>query len=128
MTLKVDKNVPLFNADYEMLYHTLENLLGNAIKFTNDGGEICLHVSYFPETARIRITVADNGIGIASEHQEYIFEKYVQMDASASKKYNGSGLGLALVKNWVQLHGGTVTVESEPRKGSTFTVEIPSDL
>ncbi|MCI8515074.1 MAG: DUF3365 domain-containing protein [Lachnospiraceae bacterium] len=128
LSMQVDKNVPLFNADYEMLYHTLENLLGNALKFTEENGQVSLRAAFLPEACRIRLSVRDTGIGIAKEYQEAVFDKFVQMDASASKRYNGSGLGLTLVKNWTKLHGGTVAVESEPGKGSTFTVEIPSDL
>lgn len=128
LSMQVDKDVPLFNADYEMLYHILENLLGNALKFTEEEGKVSLLVTFAAESRRIRLSIRDTGIGIAGEYQETIFDKFVQMDASASKRYNGSGLGLTLVRNWTKLHGGTVSVESELGKGSTFTVEIPSDL
>ncbi len=128
LTTQIEKDIPLFNADFEMLYHSIENLLSNAIKFTDEGGEIALTAAYLADAQQIAIRVTDNGIGIASEHLDSIFDKFVQMDTSASKRCNGSGLGLTLVKNWIQLHGGTVTVESTLGQGSRFTVTIPANL
>ena len=73
----------------------------------------------------VLIKVQDDGIGIAPEYLPYIFEKFVQVDSSSSRRYKGSGLGLALAKELTELHGGVITVESELNKGSTFTVILP---
>ncbi|MCI8514133.1 MAG: DUF3365 domain-containing protein [Lachnospiraceae bacterium] len=121
-------NVPLFVADSEMIFHILENLLSNAGKFTQEGGLVRLVVRYREEERRIEIRVEDNGIGIAREDQDRIFDKFIQSDRSVARRYGGSGLGLTLVKKWTELHGGDVSVESVPGAGSVFTVRIPSDL
>lgn len=124
----VMRETPLFVADSEMIFHILENLLSNAGKFTPPGGRVRLTVGYQKEKRRIEFRVEDNGIGIAREDQDRIFEKFIQSDRSVARRYGGSGLGLTLVKKWTELHGGEVFVESIPGKGSVFTVRIPSDL
>lgn len=124
----VTQEVPLFVADSEMIFHILENLLSNAGKFTPPGGRVKLTVGYRKEKRQVEFRVEDNGIGIAREDQDRIFEKFIQSDRSVARRYGGSGLGLTLVKKWTELHGGEVFVESIPGKGSVFTVRIPSDL
>ena len=69
--------------------------------------------------------MADNGIGIEKKDRERIFEKFMQADSSASRKYNGTGLGLSLAKEYVELHSGYITLESTPSKGSIFTIHLP---
>ncbi|HYL56449.1 MAG TPA: ATP-binding protein [Gemmatimonadales bacterium] len=111
-------------ADRGRLRQVLLNLLSNAIKFTTDGGRIALSAR-LEETGHVRIAVSDSGIGIAAEDQGKLFKEFVQLDASASRRYEGTGLGLALSKRLVELHGGTIGVDSELGKGSTFWFTLP---
>ena len=105
----------------------LENLASNAIKFTPDGGSIELRVAVDEATHVVTLSMADDGIGIAPEDQERIFERFVQVDSTSTRKYNGSGLGLALVREYGEMQGFAVTVESELGVGSTFVITIPVD-
>ncbi|RDB64466.1 histidine kinase [Gordonibacter sp. 28C] len=123
----IDPDVPLVTADFEKLRHVLENLCGNAVKFTLEGGTVRLSISYHPECGQVWMRVADTGIGIAKKDQRRIFDRFVQADSSASRSYNGTGLGLSLAKEYAEMHGGTISVESEPGGGSVFTVRIPVD-
>jgi len=106
-------------ADRGRLRQVLLNLLSNAIKFSTDGGRVTLSAR-LEDAARVRIAVTDRGIGIASADQRKLFQEFVQLDASESRRYEGTGLGLALSKRLVELHGGTIGVESELGTGSTF--------
>ena len=124
---KVASNVPLVNGDYEKTTRMLENLASNAIKFTPDGGSIELRVAVDEATHVVTLSMADDGIGIAPEDQERIFERFVQVDSTSTRKYNGSGLGLALVREYGEMQGFAVTVESELGAGSTFVITIPAD-
>ncbi|MEL6543705.1 MAG: ATP-binding protein, partial [Myxococcota bacterium] len=101
----------------------LINLVGNAIKFTPSGGTVKLQVAR--ESERIRFVVADSGVGIPEEHFESIFDSFRQVDGSHTRAHGGTGLGLAIAKQLVERHHGTISVESEIGKGSTFTVELP---
>ncbi len=114
----------LVQGDSGRLRQVLLNLLSNAIKFTPDGGRIALSAR-LDEPGRVRIAVSDSGIGIAAEDQDKLFKEFVQLDASASRRYEGTGLGLALSKRLVELHGGTIGVHSELGKGSTFWFTLP---
>ncbi len=124
-TSSIDRDVPLINADWERLRQITANLVSNAIKFTPENGEIRVSVTYDNLEREVLIMVQDNGIGIRKEEQEYIFEKFVQSDSSIYRQYSGTGLGLALAKEFAELHGGWIKVESEINKGSIFTVGIP---
>ena len=126
LSFKIAPEVPLFKADPEKIRRVVENLAGNAIKFTEKGGKVKISVDYDINKREVLITVSDTGIGIKKDDLKYIFEKFTQSDSSTSRKYGGTGLGLALAKELVELHGGWVTVESEPNQGSTFTVGIPA--
>lgn len=114
-------------ADPGRVRQVLLNLLSNAIKFTPDGGRITVVVGAAngPTSAEVRIAVTDTGIGIAPEDQPKLFKEFSQLDASASRKYEGSGLGLALSRRLVELHGGTMGVESAMGQGSTFWFTLP---
>jgi signal transduction histidine kinase len=105
----------------------LLNLLSNAIKFTPDGGRITLAAAAVNGSngSAVRIAVTDTGIGIATEDQPKLFQEFSQLDASASRKYEGTGLGLALSRRLIELHGGSIGVESEMGKGSTFWFTLP---
>lgn len=121
----VHRDVPLITGDAESFRRIVENLTSNAIKFTPEGGEIKIWVTYDQNQNEVLIHVQDNGIGICKEDQPYIFEKFVQSDSSIHRQHNGSGLGLALIKELIELHGGWIRVESEANKGSLFIVGIP---
>jgi signal transduction histidine kinase len=110
-------------ADERKLRQILLNLLSNAVKFTPEGGRVS--VSAAPGDGVIEIAVSDTGIGIAPEDQAAVFEEFRQVGRDSARKQEGTGLGLALTKKFVELHGGRISVRSEPDKGSTFTVTIP---
>jgi signal transduction histidine kinase len=112
------------SADPGRLRQVLLNLLSNAIKFTTDGGRITLGARV-EDTGRVRVAVSDSGIGIAPDDQAKLFREFVQLDAGASRRYEGTGLGLALSQRLVELHGGTIGVESQLGKGSTFWFTLP---
>jgi len=97
--------------------------LSNAIKFTTDGGRITLSAQLAGD--RVRVAVSDSGIGIAPEDQEKLFREFVQLDGSPSRRYEGTGLGLALSKRLVELQGGAIGVDSQLGKGSTFWFTVP---
>ncbi len=113
------------HADRGRVRQILLNLLSNAIKFTPDGGRITVVAAPVNGDAEARIAVSDTGIGIAVEDQPKLFQEFSQLDASASRKYEGTGLGLALSRRLVEMHGGEIGVESEIGKGSTFWFTLP---
>jgi signal transduction histidine kinase/HAMP domain-containing protein len=113
------------HADRGRVRQVLLNLLSNAIKFTPDGGRITVVAAPVNGGAEARIAVSDTGIGIAAEDLAKLFKEFSQLDASASRKYEGTGLGLALSRRLVEMHGGTIGVESEMGKGSTFWFTLP---
>jgi signal transduction histidine kinase/HAMP domain-containing protein len=115
----------VLKTDAARLKQVLTNLVSNAIKFTEKGA---VQVEMAPMAdGGCTIAVRDTGIGIRREHQQLIFEEFRQVDGSSTRKYGGTGLGLAIVRRFVQLLGGTVTVQSEPGVGSTFTVRLPAE-
>jgi CheY-like chemotaxis protein len=103
----------------------LVNLLSNAVKFTPAGGRVSLAVAARPADGRVMLSVADTGIGIAASDLPKLFRPFSQLDSSLARQHQGSGLGLVLVKRLAELHGGALTVASEPGVGSTFTIELP---
>lgn len=109
--------------DGEKIEHALLNLLANAFKFTARGGRIVVRVEHDEES--VRISVSDTGVGIPYDRQALIFDRFSQVDASETREYAGTGIGLALVKSYVEIHGGTVEVQSAPGDGSTFTIALP---
>ena len=128
LTFDIDPHTPMVQGDFEKLRHALENLAGNAVKFTPAGGHIHMQAGYCPDERMVRIDVCDDGIGIAEKDQERIFERFTQADSSVSRKYNGTGLGLPLAREYVEMHGGTLTVDSRLGEGSTFTVKLPEEI
>jgi signal transduction histidine kinase len=115
------------HADRVRVRQVLLNLLSNAIKFTPDGGRITVAAGPVNGGSAVRVAVTDTGIGIAPEDQARLFQEFVQLDASASRRYEGTGLGLALSKRLVELHGGAMGVESATGKGSTFWFTLPQE-
>lgn len=125
--LEVADGLPTMHSDAGRVKQILYNLLSNAIKFTPTEGHIALTVERGSDN-QVRLSVADNGPGIAPEDRTHIFEKFKQLDASATREYTGSGLGLAITKDLVGVLGGFVSVESEVGKGSIFSVVLPATL
>jgi signal transduction histidine kinase len=114
----------IVEADPDMLERTIGNLLSNAFKFVPSDGAIA--VTLTGSDKRIRIAVSDTGPGIGEEQQSMIFERFRQGDGGATRRHGGTGLGLAIAKEFVELHGGRIEVESAPGKGALFTVELPA--
>ena len=124
---------PYVLADVARIREVLVNLLGNAVKFTKDGGKITLDVSSYPGTDEkhiiTRYVVQDNGIGMSEEFQKELFKPFSQEDdANARTQYKGTGLGMAITKKYVDMMGGSIAVESKKGVGTTFIVEIPLEL
>jgi signal transduction histidine kinase len=111
--------------DRDRLQQVLWNLLSNAIKFTAPAGTITVHAEL--RTNGIAIVVSDNGIGIAPDHLPFVFQRFWQAHTGASREYGGLGIGLALTRHLVELHGGAISAESEgPGRGATFTIVLPA--
>ena len=121
----IDSAVTTLQADQRRLKQILVNLLSNAVKFTPEGGEIGLEVVGDVEQEAVRFIVWDTGIGIPQKQMPRLFQPFVQLNSSLSRQYTGTGLGLALVHRLVDMHSGSVLVESEVGKGSRFTVSLP---
>src|SRR5881398_3674723 len=115
--------LPAVEGDAARLKQVLINLLSNAVKFTERGH---IEVIAQPSGRMVRITVKDTGIGISAESQRVIFDEFVQGDGSSTRKHGGTGLGLSIVRKLVEMHGGAITVVSEPGQGSTFTFTVPA--
>ena len=127
-TMDVDKNIPqIMIGDDQRLKQVIINLLGNAVKFTPERGSISLSTRLLGEddgTCKMQIAVSDTGIGISREQQAILFQSFQQADSNTSRKFGGTGLGLAISKSIVDMMGGSIWVESEVGKGSTFTFTI----
>ena len=122
LDLEPDPNVDLVSGDERRIRQVVFNLLSNAVKFTPEGGTVT--VSSAQLNGEVHVSVSDTGPGIAPADQERIFEEFQQTDVGA-ERHEGTGLGLALSKSLVELHGGRIWVESEPGNGSTFTFTLP---
>jgi len=123
LDIEVEKGLPPVRADKAQLRAVLFNLLSNATKFTPDGGKLKIEV--VRDDIWCQVSVIDNGIGIEKENQERIFEPFCQLDNPLMEKKKGTGLGLAVVKQIIEKHGGRIWVESEYGKGSRFTFTLP---
>ena len=119
----IDERLGTIRGDERKVKQVLLNLLSNALKFTPEGGRIDVRAA--PQDGVAEISVADTGVGIAPEDQEAVFEEFRQV-GTADKKVEGTGLGLALSRKFIELHGGRIWVESEVGKGSTFRFTLPS--
>jgi signal transduction histidine kinase len=124
MTAEIEPGLKLFG-DRIKLNQILYNLMDNAIKYTPENGKI--HVSLKEEDGNLVWRVRDNGIGIPEEDQEHIFERFYRVDKARSRETGGTGLGLSIVRQMVKMHGGTISVSSEPDNGAEFTVSFPGE-
>ena len=125
VTYESETSITSISADPRRLKQILINLLSNAVKFTHDNGQVILQVQANPEVDRIQFSVIDTGIGIAPDDMRRLFQPFVQLDSTLNRQFDGTGLGLTLVQKLIDLHGGSVEVESEVGKGSRFTVYLP---
>jgi signal transduction histidine kinase len=123
LELSVDDRLGPFVGDERKIRQVLLNLLSNAVKFTPEGGRIQVRAA--PADGAVEISVSDTGIGIAPEDQEAIFQEFRQVGTDYARKREGTGLGLALARRFVDLHGGRIWVKSRPGEGSTFTFTLP---
>ncbi|PSN20247.1 hypothetical protein C7271_03140 [filamentous cyanobacterium CCP5] len=126
LSLKLPGQLPTIDVDQRRIQQVLLNLLTNAVKFTPEGGRVRLVVSADSQPKpQLVLAIIDTGIGIASEHLPKLFKPFVQIDNRLNRSHSGTGLGLALVRRLVELHGGTVSVDSTVGKGSCFTIKLP---
>ncbi len=120
----LDQSVAPISGDADRLQQVIWNLLSNSIKFTPKGGNVLARLEQ--TDSNLEITISDTGQGIAAELLPYVFDRFRQSDSSSSRRHGGLGLGLAIVRQLVELHGGTVSVESPGEgEGSTFKVQLP---
>jgi len=127
LVVEAHDNLGSLMVDPMRLQQILLNLLSNACKFTK-AGEVALRIrKIVDERSRIEFAVADTGIGMTAEQQAKLFEEFSQAESSTAQRYGGTGLGLAITRKLARMMGGDVTVNSEPGKGSVFTVRLPSD-
>jgi hemerythrin-like metal-binding protein len=128
LTITIGKNIPRYMiGDDQRLAQVITNLLGNAVKFTPNGGSISLEACFLKEEeglCTIEIRVTDTGIGISQEQQTRVFSSFEQAETSTSRKFGGTGLGLAISKQIVSLMGGEISIESELGRGSTFSFTV----
>jgi hypothetical protein len=120
---ELPEDLPLVLGDHDRLQLAFGHLVDNAIKFSPDGGVVALRGWIDGQT--VCVSVADEGIGISPESLGRIFERFYQVDGSTRRRFGGMGIGLALVWEIIEVHGGSVRVESEPGEGSIFTVVLP---
>ncbi|RXA15126.1 sensor histidine kinase [Methanosarcina sp. MSH10X1] len=123
--VKVDASLENVRADRTKLRQTLYNLMNNAIKFTPQKGRVTVNAS--KKAGMLEIKVSDSGIGLSKKDHERIFMPFIQADSSTARGYGGAGLGLYIAKNFIDLHGGKIWVESEVEKGSIFIITLPMD-
>jgi len=124
INVSVEPGLAMVTLDQQKFKQVLYNLLSNGIKFTDDAGLVGIAaVAAVP--GRFRLSVRDNGIGIRDEDLTRLFREFEQLETGASRRYEGTGLGLALTRKLVELQGGSISVESKLSEGSVFTVELP---
>ena len=122
-----DQPQAVMQVDALRLRQVLSILLSNAVKFTDDGGRIGLEVDYQPQSGTVRFTVWDTGIGIPADQAKLLFQPFVQLDASLARKFEGAGLGLSLAARLIQMHSGSIAMESTgiPGEGTRVSVALP---
>lgn len=126
--IKLETNLPktdqlLANLDRVLILSVLSNLVHNSIKYTQNGGSVSIWVKVVKDF--IKVNIIDTGIGIPESEKEKIFDRFFQVDSSLTRKVGGVGIGLNIVKNFIEIHGGSIDVESKLGKGSTFSFSLP---
>lgn len=124
LSVELPPDLPAVRIDRERIGQVLRNLLNNALAHTQSGDAIT--VGCAPQGDRVAVSVSDTGEGIAAEHLPHVFDRFYRADSSRARQTGGAGLGLAIVRQLVEAHGGEVTVTSTPGQGSTFTFTLPS--
>jgi signal transduction histidine kinase len=124
LVTRIDGELPLITADARRVRQVLLNLLSNAVKFTPSGGDVVVHAS--ADDSGLAIAVADTGIGMAPEDIPKALERFGQIDTRLARKYEGTGLGLPLSLRLMELHGGTLAIDSALGVGTTVTVTFPA--
>lgn len=123
----IPPDLPPIWADRDKVLHVLTNLIGNAVDFTPARGRLTVEARVAgSEGGEVEVAVIDTGIGIDPQHHELIFREFAQVDSSRARQHHGTGLGLAIARNFVQLHGGRIGVQSELGKGSRFFFTMPA--
>jgi two-component system OmpR family sensor kinase len=126
LTRKLAEGLPSVDADPSLLRRVFDNLLDNAVKFSEPGSPISIEASASTDAKQLVIDVRDQGVGIARADLERIFEPFFRADRSRTRRTGGVGLGLVLARRIVEAHGGSITVQSEPDRGSHFRVVVPA--
>jgi signal transduction histidine kinase len=121
--IQVSKSLPVVKVDQKQLEHILRNLLSNAIKFNEKGGKISIAAR--KKGKFVEVSVADTGIGIPKNKLPKVFDRFYQADASTGRPFGGTGLGLSVVKEIIEMHSGEIGVESKSGKGSRFYFTLP---
>jgi signal transduction histidine kinase len=122
LSLEGAEGTPIL-ADAEKIDVVFQNLISNALKFTSDGGEVTVRVS--EDSSCIFVEIADTGVGISPKDLGMIFDRFAQADSTGIRRFGGTGIGLSLVKETVEIHGGNISVTSTPGKGSSFRIALP---
>ncbi|MDO5519013.1 MAG: HAMP domain-containing sensor histidine kinase [bacterium] len=123
LVITLDMEEIIIVADEERISQVMMNLISNAVKYTHEGDKITIHMEESNE--EVEVTVSDTGIGIDKEELPYVFERFYRADKSRNRKTGGAGIGLAIVKTIVEAHRGSIMVESEKGKGTSFIVRLP---
>jgi two-component system phosphate regulon sensor histidine kinase PhoR len=117
---------PHIKVDSTLFEQALVNLLDNAVAYSPEKEQVA--ISFAHKQNELVISITDHGIGISQQHLSRLFERFYRVDKARSRKHGGTGLGLAIVKHIAQAHGGSVKVQSQPGKGSVFSIHLPNTL
>lgn len=123
--MRIAKDIPFALVDYDKFWQVIGNLLNNAVKYSPNGGEITVSAQFDKRKRRITIAISDQGVGISTHDQEMLFTTFHRIRSEETRGIPGTGLGLFIVKSWVEAMNGSVSLESELSQGSTFSVEVP---
>jgi signal transduction histidine kinase len=127
LTCQVPEALPAVQVDRDAVAGALLNLLQNAYKYSGQGQDRRISVRARQEPRRVAIDVEDNGMGIAPRDRKRIFDRFYRVDNLLTRKTEGTGLGLAIARRIVEAHGGSIAVQSDVGKGSTFTIRLPAE-
>jgi signal transduction histidine kinase len=123
LTVSVERGLPNVQADADRVGQVLANLLTNANKYAHEGAKVRMTASR--NGRQVQFSVSDNGPGLAPEELEHVFERFWRAQSGETQEVGGTGLGLAIAKSLVELHGGTISADSTPGKGTTFSFTLP---